>query len=73
MANLVKTVAASVPVLIVEHDVDRVLGFSHRVTVMNQGEVLMAGAPPEVRRDRRGPGGSNRTPAPPPPGPGARR
>ncbi|MCZ7658396.1 MAG: branched-chain amino acid ABC transporter ATP-binding protein/permease [Xanthobacteraceae bacterium] len=53
VANLVKTVAASVPVLIVEHDIDRVLGFSRRVTVMNQGEVLMAGSPDEVRSDRR--------------------
>jgi ABC-type branched-subunit amino acid transport system ATPase component len=40
-------------VLIVEHDIDRVLGFSHRVTVMNQGEVLMAGTPDEVRHDAR--------------------
>jgi len=53
VAGLVKAVAASIPVLIVEHDVDRVLGFSHRVTVMNQGEVLMTGTPDEVRRDRR--------------------
>jgi ABC-type branched-subunit amino acid transport system ATPase component/ABC-type branched-subunit amino acid transport system permease subunit len=53
VSNLVKSVAASVPVLIVEHDIDRVLGFSHRVTVMNQGEVLMAGTPDEVRGDRR--------------------
>jgi branched-chain amino acid transport system ATP-binding protein len=40
-------------VLIVEHDIDRVLGFSQRVTVMNQGEVLMTGTPDEVRSDRR--------------------
>jgi branched-chain amino acid transport system ATP-binding protein len=40
-------------VLIVEHDIDRVLGFSRRVTVMNQGEVLMTGTPKEVRADRR--------------------
>ncbi|HUC62218.1 MAG TPA: branched-chain amino acid ABC transporter ATP-binding protein/permease [Alphaproteobacteria bacterium] len=53
VSNLVKSIAASVPVLIVEHDIDRVLGFSQRVTVMNQGEVLMAGAPDEVRADRR--------------------
>ena len=53
VSSLVKSVAASVPVLIVEHDIDRVLGFSQRVTVMNQGEVLMAGTPDEVRRDRR--------------------
>ena len=53
VSNLVKNVAANIPVLIVEHDIDRVLGFSHRVTVMNQGEVLMAGTPDEVRADPR--------------------
>ena len=53
VSKLVKSIAANIPVLIVEHDIDRVLGFSHRVTVMNQGEVLMAGAPDEVRADRR--------------------
>ena len=53
VSNLVKNIAANIPVLIVEHDIDRVLGFSHRVTVMNQGEVLMAGSPEEVRRDPR--------------------
>ena len=53
VSNLVKTIAANVPVLIVEHDIDRVLGFSQRVTVMNQGEVLMTGTPGEVRADRR--------------------
>jgi branched-chain amino acid transport system ATP-binding protein len=30
-----------------------VLGFSHQVTVMNQGEVLMTGTPEQVRTDRR--------------------
>ena len=53
VSSLVKNVAVNIPVLIVEHDIDRVLGFSRRVTVMNQGEVLMAGAPNEVRNDRR--------------------
>ena len=53
VSNLIKSVAANIPVLIVEHDIDRVLGFSHRVTVMNQGEVLMAGSPEEVRNDAR--------------------
>ncbi len=53
VSSLVKRVAASIPVLIVEHDIDRVLGFSQQVTVMNQGEVLMAGTPDEVRGDRR--------------------
>jgi branched-chain amino acid transport system ATP-binding protein len=53
VSNLIKNVAANIPVLIVEHDIDRVLGFSQAVTVMNQGEVLMTGAPDMVRADRR--------------------
>ncbi len=53
VSSLVKSIAASIPVLIVEHDIDRVLGFSHRVTVMNQGEVLMTGTPQEVRANTR--------------------
>jgi branched-chain amino acid transport system ATP-binding protein len=53
VANLVKNIAANIPVLIVEHDIDRVLGLSRNVTVMNQGEVLMSGSPDAVRCDRR--------------------
>jgi ABC-type branched-subunit amino acid transport system ATPase component len=53
VSKLVTTIASHIPVLIVEHDIDRVLGFSQRVTVMNQGEVLMSGTPDEVRADRR--------------------
>jgi branched-chain amino acid transport system ATP-binding protein len=53
ISNLIKSVAANIPVLIVEHDIDRVLGFSQAVTVMNQGEVLMTGSPEAVRADRR--------------------
>ena len=53
ISNLVRDIAANIPVLIVEHDIDRVLGFSHRVTVMNRGEVLMTGTPQEVRADQR--------------------
>ena len=53
VANLVKNIASSIPVLIVEHDIDRVLGFAHRVTVMNQGEVILTGTPAEVRNDAR--------------------
>jgi branched-chain amino acid transport system ATP-binding protein len=52
VSNLIKNVAANIPILIVEHDIDRVLGFSHAVTVMNQGEVLMTGPPGAVRADR---------------------
>jgi ABC-type branched-subunit amino acid transport system ATPase component/ABC-type branched-subunit amino acid transport system permease subunit len=53
VSGLVRKVAEGIPVLIVEHDIDRVLGFSQAVTVMNQGEVMMSGTPQEVRGDRR--------------------
>jgi ABC-type branched-subunit amino acid transport system ATPase component/ABC-type branched-subunit amino acid transport system permease subunit len=53
VSNLVKNIATNIPVLIVEHDIDRVLGFSRNVTVMNQGEVLMTGTPDAVRADSR--------------------
>jgi branched-chain amino acid transport system ATP-binding protein len=53
VSDLVKNVARNIPVLIVEHDIDRVLGLSQQVTVMNQGEVLVAGTPDAVRADRR--------------------
>lgn len=53
VAHLVKTVASNIPVLIVEHDIDRVLGFSQQVTVMNQGSVLMTGTPDQARADQR--------------------
>ena len=53
VSRLIRTMSANIPVLIVEHDIDRVLGFSHQVTVMNQGEVLMSGPPEAVRCDAR--------------------
>ncbi|GAC1334606.1 MAG: branched-chain amino acid ABC transporter ATP-binding protein/permease [Beijerinckiaceae bacterium] len=53
VSRLVTSIASHIPVLIVEHDVDRILSFSHRVTVTNQGKVLMSGSPAEVRTDKR--------------------
>ena len=37
-------------VLLVEHDIDRVFAFADRITVMNEGAVLVDGGPDEVRR-----------------------
>ncbi|WP_226626201.1 branched-chain amino acid ABC transporter ATP-binding protein/permease [Alloyangia pacifica] len=51
VGRLVTTVAHHIPVLIVEHDIDRVLGFSDVVTVMNEGAVLTAGSPEFIRRN----------------------
>lgn len=53
VSNLVRTIQHHIPVLIVEHDLDRVLAISQEVTVMNDGFLLMAGDPETVRRDSR--------------------
>ncbi len=53
VSKLIRAMAEHIPVLIVEHDIDRILGFSNRVTVMNEGAVLMAGTSEEVRTNRR--------------------
>ena len=39
--------------LVVEHDLGFVMQASDRVVVMNEGRVLMAGTPAEVRTDER--------------------
>ncbi|SNR54379.1 branched-chain amino acid ABC transporter ATP-binding protein/permease [Puniceibacterium sediminis] len=53
VSKLVTTMAQYIPVLIVEHDIDRILGFSDVVTVMNDGAVLLSGTPETIRSDRR--------------------
>lgn len=53
VARLVSTVAHHIPVLIVEHDIDRILGLSDVVTVMNEGAVLVAGSPQSIRCNAR--------------------
>jgi branched-chain amino acid transport system ATP-binding protein len=43
IANLVKKLSAELPVLLVEHDIDRVFKLADHVTVMNDGKVLVDG------------------------------
>lgn len=53
VSRLIRTMAEHIPVLIVEHDIDRILAFSHRITVMNEGAVLLTGTPDQIRTDTR--------------------
>jgi len=53
IGRLVRDIGDHLGVLLVEHDVDRVFAISDRVTVMNQGSVLLAGRPDAVREDPR--------------------
>ncbi len=49
VSRLVQTMAQNIPVLIVEHDIDRILGFADEVTVMNDGQLLVSAKPAEIR------------------------
>lgn len=51
VSRLIVKMAEAIPVLIVEHDIDRVLAFCQEVTVMNEGRVLINGTPGDVRAD----------------------
>ncbi|MDM0052221.1 branched-chain amino acid ABC transporter ATP-binding protein/permease [Variovorax sp. J22R115] len=54
LAALLRHIAdAGVGVLLVEHDMELVMGISHRVVVLDAGQHLAAGAPGEVRSDPR--------------------
>jgi len=50
VGQLIKQISADIPVLLVEHDIDRVFALSDRVTVMNEGAVLVDGTTDEARR-----------------------
>ncbi|MEO5700033.1 MAG: branched-chain amino acid ABC transporter ATP-binding protein/permease, partial [Casimicrobiaceae bacterium] len=46
---LIKSISADVPVLLVEHDIDRVFALADTITVMNNGEVLVDGSVADAR------------------------
>ena len=69
VAELIKQLAQTHGVLLIEHDIDRVLAISDRISVLHQGRMIADGKPSEVaanpRRDRglsRRRGGRRRSP-----------
>ena len=51
VASLLSTIAMEIPVLLVEHDIDRVFQIADHVTVMNEGKVLVDGTVEDARND----------------------
>ena len=49
VGRLIKSISRDVPVLLVEHDIDRVFALADAVTVMNDGEVLVDGTVADAR------------------------
>ncbi|CAM2755523.1 Vitamin B12 import ATP-binding protein BtuD [Methylobacterium mesophilicum] len=53
VGDLIKALSADIPVLLVEHDIDRVFRLADRVTVMADGAVLVDGSVADARDDAR--------------------
>ncbi len=49
VGQLIKGISTELPVLLVEHDIDRVFALADAVTVMNDGEVLVDGSVADAR------------------------
>jgi ABC-type branched-subunit amino acid transport system ATPase component/ABC-type branched-subunit amino acid transport system permease subunit len=50
---IIKRISSDVPVLLVEHDIDRVFQLADQVTVMNEGRVLLDGSVEDARGSAR--------------------
>ncbi len=51
IAALIQRLAKDYAVLLIEHDIDRVLEISHRMTVLHEGRVIATGHPAEVHQN----------------------
>jgi branched-chain amino acid transport system ATP-binding protein len=51
--GLVRALASQMTVLIIEHDMEMIMGISDSITVLHQGRVLTTGTPAEIRADQR--------------------
>jgi ABC-type branched-subunit amino acid transport system ATPase component/ABC-type branched-subunit amino acid transport system permease subunit len=48
ISGLVRQLAGRHSILLIEHDIDRVLAMSDRITILHQGRVIAEGAPQEI-------------------------
>jgi branched-chain amino acid transport system ATP-binding protein len=51
--ELIKEIAADLTIVIIEHDMEVVMGLSDRIAVMNGGQLITVGSPESVRQDER--------------------
>ena len=51
--ELIRRIARDLTILIVEHDMEVVMGLAHRITVLHYGEVLAEGTPADIQANAR--------------------
>jgi branched-chain amino acid transport system ATP-binding protein len=51
--ELVRRIAKDLTILIVEHDMQVVMGLAHRITVLHYGQILAEGTPAEIQQNPR--------------------
>jgi branched-chain amino acid transport system ATP-binding protein len=51
--ELVRRIAADYTILIVEHDMEVVMGLARTITVLHYGEILAEGTPAEIQANAR--------------------
>ena len=51
--QLVRRIAENLTILIVEHDMQVVMGLADRITVFHHGEILAEGLPAEIQKNPR--------------------
>ncbi|MBI3990083.1 MAG: ATP-binding cassette domain-containing protein, partial [candidate division NC10 bacterium] len=51
IAELIRRLAGNLTVVLIEHDIDRVLALSDKITVMHQGRVIAKGTPEEIQQN----------------------
>ncbi len=49
--TLVKEIAQNASILLIEHNMDVVMGLAHTITVLDRGRILAQGTPDEIRRN----------------------